>query len=163
MRPLTLLMIAPVFAACMNEVEPGGSEAFDAAVEAPIAEAASPLACTGVRFDGYYMEQRGDLLYLVRFFPEGKAVLVNGTKDLRDQLPPLLVADAAGDPSMGYYNVPVEVRNDSMFFTTHPEKGTIDYSGAVVNDDRVRFLRHSNINNTDQVKEYLFHPDPSQQ
>lgn len=122
-----------------------------------------PLAGTGLRFDGYYMEQRGKLLYLVRFFPEGKAVLVNGTDDLLGELPALLVRDAKGDPSMGYYNVPVQLRNDSLFFTTTPEKGTIDYSGIVVDRERVRLLRHSNINGTEQLKEYLFTPDALQQ
>lgn len=122
-----------------------------------------PLAGTSLRFDGYYMEQRGQLLYLVRFFPEGKAVLVNGTEDLHEELPGLLVRDAKGDPSMGYYNVPVQLRNDSLFFTTKPEKGTIDYSGIVVDGERVRLLRHSNINGTEQLKEYLFTQDPSQQ
>lgn len=121
------------------------------------------LAGTGLRFDGYYLEERGSLLYLLRFFPEGKAVLVNGTSDLKDQLSPLLVATAKGDPAMGYYNVPVTLRNDSVFFTTHPEKGVIDYSGAVVDDMRVRFMRHSHINGSEQVKEYLFQPDPLKQ
>jgi hypothetical protein len=121
------------------------------------------LVGTGLRFDGYYLEVRGGLLYLIRFFPEGKAVLVNGTSDLRDQLPPLLVPTAKGDPAMGYYNVPVELRNDSLFFTTTPEKGTIDYSGTVVNDTLVRFLRHSNINGSEQTKEYVFQPDVLQQ
>lgn len=120
------------------------------------------LAGTGLRFDGYYMEQRGKLLYMVRFFPEGKAVLVNGTDDLLGELPALLVPDATGDPTMGYYNVPVQLRNDSLFFTTTPEKGTIDYSGIVVDNERVRFLRTSNINGSEQVKEYLFMQDPSQ-
>jgi len=120
------------------------------------------LAGSGLRFDGYYMEQRGKLLYLVRFFPEGKAVLVNGTDDLIGELPALLVRDAKGDPTMGYYNVPVQLRNDSLFFTTTPEKGTIDYSGIVVDKERVRFLRKSNINGSEQVKEYLFTQDPSQ-
>lgn len=120
------------------------------------------LAGKGLRFDGYYMEQRGKLVYLLRFFPEGRAVLVNGTDDLLGQLPALLVRDAKGDPTMGYYNVPVLLRNDSMFFTTTPEKGTIDYRGMVVDTERVRFLRHSNINGTEQVKEYLFTQDPSQ-
>lgn len=120
------------------------------------------LAGSGLRFDGYYMEQRGKLLYLVRFFPEGKAVLVNGTDDLLGELPALLVRDAKGDPTMGYYNVPVQLRNDSLFFTTTPEKGTIDYSGIVVDKERVRFLRKSNINGSEQLKEYLFAQDPSQ-
>ncbi len=121
------------------------------------------LAGTGLRFDGYYMERRGKLLYMVRFFPEGKAVLVNGTDDLLEQLHPLLVRNAKGDPTMGYYNVPVELRNDSLFFTTTPEKGTIDYRGIVVDSERVRLLRISNINGTEQLKEYLFMPDQLQQ
>lgn len=121
------------------------------------------LAGKGLRFDGYYMETRGDLLYLLRFFPEGRAVLVNGTSDLRDQLSPLLVRDAKGDPAIGWYNVPVKVDGDSLFFTTRPEKGTIDYAGGVVDGSTVRFLRISNINGTRQLKEYIFQPDGSKQ
>jgi hypothetical protein len=109
------------------------------------------------------MEDVGGILYLIRFFPEGRAVLVNGTTDLQSQLPPLLVRTAKGDPAMGYYNVAVRVDADSLFFTTKPEKGTIDYRGVVVDDSRVRFLRHSHINGTEQLKEYVFQPDTLKQ
>jgi hypothetical protein len=138
-------------------------EAPVAPEEAPISEIKGPFEGKGLRFDGYYMETCGELLYLVRFFPEGRAVLVNGTSDLREQLPPLLVRDAKGDPTMGWYNVPVTVQGDSLFFTTRPEKGTIDYGGIVVDGSTVRFMRTSNITGTRQLKEYLFQPDVLEQ
>lgn len=160
MRILSVLLLAATLNACSSE---SFTEDATAAEQGVSNEVNTPLDCDGLRFDGYYMEQRGSLLYFIRFFPDGKAVLVNGTDDLREELPTLLVANAKGDPTMGYYNVPVELRNDSMFFTTTPEKGTIDYLGAVVDDTRVRFLRKSNINGSEQLKEYLFVPDPLKQ
>jgi hypothetical protein len=163
-RIVLLVIIALALLAILaKQFMPASSGPTDAIQTQDDPQLEGPLVGTGLRFNGYYMEVRGGLLYLIRFFPEGKAVLVNGTKDLRDQLPPLLVPTAKGDPAMGYYNVPVDLRNDSLFFTTHPEKGTIDYSGTVVNDTLVRFLRHSNINGSDQIKEYMFQPDALQQ
>lgn len=129
-------------------------------VEAPAFNAFGSIP---VRFDGYYMERVDQLCYLVRFFPEGRAVLVNGTEDLLPQLPSVLVRDAKGDPVIGHYNVPVTIKGDSMFFTTRPEKGTIDYSGIAVNADQVRFLRHSHINGARHIKVYDFQPDALQQ
>jgi len=162
-RTILLIIIALALVALVAKRLLPASPTFDGVPEQIIPAVEGLLAGAGLRFDGYYLEERGGLLYLIRFFPEGKAVLVNGTKDLKDQLPPLLVTTAKGDPAMGYYNVPVELRNDSLFFTTHPEKGTIDYRGTAVNDTLVRFLRHSNINGSEQTKEYVFQPDPSQQ
>lgn len=156
MRLFPILLGLALLSACSTNE---GSEATDATPPEP----AGPFHGLGLRFDGYYVETRGNLLYMVRFFPEGRAVLINGSSDVKDQLPPMLVRDAKGDPSIGYYNVPVVVRNDSMFFTTHPSKGTIDYSGVVADASCVRFLRHSNINGNQQIKEYLFRPDPSKQ
>lgn len=157
--PVLVLMVA-VLHACTTEETLKEESSAEQGVGTELND---PFNCAGLRFDGYYMEQRGSLLYLLRFFPEGRAVLVNGTDDLLEELPTLLVANAKGDPTMGYYNVPVKIRNDSLFFTTTPEKGTIDYLGAVMDDMRVRFLRKSNINGTEQVKEYLFIEDPLEQ
>ncbi len=160
MRKLSaLLLLATLLNACTTENAAEEGSSPEHGVGTTLTD---PFACSGLRFDGYYVEQRGSLLYFLRFFPEGRAVLVNGTDDLREQLPPLLIPSAKGDPSMGYYNVAVEFRNDSLFFTTTPEKGTIDYLGGVVDNVTVRFLRKSHINGSEQVKEYLFVEDPSQ-
>ena len=160
MRTLSaLLLVASLLHACTTENATKDGPTADHGVGTTLTD---PFACSGLRFDGYYVEERGHLLYFMRFFPEGRAVLVNGTDDLREQLPTLLIPSAKGDPTMGYYNVAVELRNDSLFFTTTPEKGTIDYLGGVVDNVTVRFLRKSNINGSEQVKEYLFVEDPSQ-
>jgi hypothetical protein len=140
-----------------------GTAAGSGSIPEEAVEDKGPFVGLGLRYDGYYMEDVGGILYLIRFFPEGRAVLVNGTTDLQSQLPPLLVRTAKGDPAMGYYNVAVRVDADSLFFTTKPEKGTIDYRGVVVDDSRVRFLRHSHINGTEQLKEYVFQPDTLKQ
>lgn len=119
----------------------------------------SPFANLGLRFDGYYQESLGDLRYAMRFFPEGRIVLVNGTKDIEADLPKFLVRETQGNPSMGLYNVMPEVRSDSIFFNTFPEKGEISYRGKVMSGSLVRFNRYSHINGVSQDKEYIFHPD----
>lgn len=119
----------------------------------------SPFANLGLRFDGYYQESLGDLRYAMRFFPEGRIVLVNGTKDIEADLPKFLVRETQGNPSMGLYNVMPEVRSDSIFFKTYPEKGEISYRGKVMSGSLVRFNRYSHINGVSQDKEYIFHPD----
>lgn len=164
LRTILLIIIAlALLAVVAKRFLPTASTVVEIPQEQNDPEPIGVLAGIGLRFDGYYMETRGRLLYLVRFFPDGKAVLVNGTDDLLEQLHPLLVPSAKGDPAMGYYNVPVELRNDSLFFTTTPEKGTIDYEGVVVDDTRVRLLRKSNINGSEQIKEYLFQADTLKQ
>ncbi len=121
-----------------------------------------PFKGLGIRYDGYYMEKVNNLRYLIRFFDNGRAVLINGTQDVEAGLPSHLTRDAPGDPVMGWYNVPVTVQGDSIFFKTYPEKGEISYRGNVPNTSTVRLLRHSHINGTRSIKEYIFHPDASQ-
>lgn len=119
------------------------------------------LSKMGIRFDGYYREEVGKVVYVIRFFPEGTVVLANGTEDIADQLPSMLVKDAKGDPRIGHYKVPVTIQGDSLFFTTKATRGDLSYSGAVLDASRVRFLRHSHINGADHLKEYIFYPDAS--
>lgn len=125
-----------------------------------------PLAHTGLRFDGYYRNQIGDLIYLIRFFPEGRVVSVNGTKDRESDLPGFLIRETKGNPGLGLHNVPVNLVGDSLVFVTRPEKGEIEYRGAVVSSSMVRFVRHSHITGTRQLMEYIFYEDgtaPSQE
>lgn len=120
-----------------------------------------PLAGKDIRFDGYYRNQVGDLIYLLRFFPEGRVVTVNGTTQVEKDLPAFLVRETKGNPGLGLHNVPVSVVGDSLVFITRPEKGEIEYRGAVVSSSMVRFLRHSHITGTRQQMEYVFYPDGS--
>lgn len=113
----------------------------------------------GLRYNGHYHAQRGNVHYLIRFYPEGRAVLINGTDDVASTLPAFLTRDTQGNPDMGLYNEMVDVRNDSLFFTTHPVKGEIDYRGKVMSTSVVRFNRHSHINGAQYDMEYLFMPD----
>lgn len=118
-----------------------------------------PLANKGIRFDGYYSNQVGKLLYLIRFFPEGRVVTVNGTTEVAKDLPKYLVRETKGNPGLGLHNVPVAVEGDSLVFITHPEKGEIEYRGAVASGSMVRFIRHSHITGTRQLMEYVFYPE----
>ena len=119
----------------------------------------SPFDGLALRFDGYYRNQIGDLLYLIRFFPEGRIVTVNGTTEVEKDLPRYLVRETQGNPTLGLHNVPVTVVGDSLIFITHPEKGEIEYRGGVASSSMVRFVRHSHITGTRQLMEYVFYPD----
>lgn len=121
-----------------------------------------PLKDTQVRFDGYYRNQVGNLLYLIRFFPEGRVVSVNGTTEVEEGLEKYLVRETKGNPSLGLHNVPVQIEDDSIFYVTHPEKGEIEYRGKVESGSMVRFLRHSHITGTKQMMEYIFYPDTNE-
>ncbi|TXI78844.1 MAG: hypothetical protein E6Q44_10325 [Flavobacteriales bacterium] len=125
-----------------------------------------PLVGSGLRFDGHYRYTVGNLIYLLRFFPEGRVVTVNGTQEVEKDLPAYLVRETRGNPGLGLHNVPVDLVGDSLVFITHPEKGEIEYRGVVVSGSMVRFLRHSHITGTRQLMEYVFQPDgtsPSQE
>ncbi len=118
-----------------------------------------PLKDRGIRFDGYYSNQVGQLLYLIRFFPEGRVVTVNGTAEVAKDLPKYLVRETKGNPGLGLHNVPVSVEGDTLIFITHPEKGEIEYRGVVASGSMVRFIRHSHITGTRQLMEYVFYPE----
>lgn len=119
----------------------------------------SPFEGMGIRYDGHYRHETGGLRYLLRFYPEGRVVTVNGTKEVEATLPKFLTRDTQGNPSMGLYNVPVEVRNDSLFFITRPMKGEISYGGKVTSDRTVRFIRYSHINGKTFDFVYTFRSD----
>ncbi|HRH68188.1 MAG TPA: hypothetical protein PLB89_01650 [Flavobacteriales bacterium] len=128
----------------------------------PVVE--GPFTGMPLRFDGYYRNKIGELLYLIRFFPEGRVVTVNGSMAVEKDLPKYLVRETQGNPGLGLHNVRVNVVGDSIVFITHPEKGEIEYRGAVVSGSMVRLMRHSHITGTKQLMEYIFYPDsiPSQ-
>ncbi|MCB0767470.1 MAG: hypothetical protein KDB95_09730 [Flavobacteriales bacterium] len=156
---IAVLAIALIAKSLLDKKEPAIDPATGTAAKGPLAE-------SGLRFDGYYGQRVGDLFYLIRFFPEGRVVTVNGTKDVEKDLPAYLVRETRGNPGLGLHNVPVSLVGDSLVFVTHPEKGEIEYRGVVVSGSMVRFVRHSHITGTRQLMEYVFHPDgsePSQQ
>jgi len=131
-------------------------------VSAPVQAAPAvdgPFTGLALRFDGYYRHKIGDLLYLIRFFPEGRVVTVNGATSVEKDLPNYLVRETQGNPGMGLHNVRVDVVGDSLVFVTHPEKGEIEYRGAVASNSMLRFMRHSHITGTKQLMEYIFYPD----
>lgn len=124
---------------------------------APVVE--GPFTGMPLRFDGYYRNKLGGLLYLMRFFPEGRVVTVNGAEAVEKDLPKYLVRETQGNPGLGLYNVRVNVVGDSLVFITRPEKGEIEYRGAVASGSMLRFTRHSHITGTKQLMEYIFYPD----
>ena len=126
----------------------------------PVKKLSAWLPNTSVRTDGYYREDVGGLVYMIRFFPEGNAVLINGSAQVADSLPPLLTPNAIGNSAMGWYNVPVTYEQDSLFLVTRPERGNIDYRGNVTNDSTLRFERYSHINGDRRIKEYIFRAEP---
>lgn len=119
----------------------------------------SPFEGLGLRYDGHYRCDRGDLRYLMRFWPEGRVVLVNGTKQIESTLPAFLTRDTKGNPAMGLYNVMARVEGDSLYFVTRPEKGEISYRGRVESASRVHFHRYSHITGKHFDMDYLFVPD----
>jgi hypothetical protein len=157
MKFFPALILVAFLSACANDdadqaqTIPADQIVFD--------DSASPFRGLGIRYDGHYKEQVQGAVYLLRFFPQGNVVLINGTNDVADQLPGRLRADAEGDPDLGWYNVPVTVREDSIFFRTYARKGEISYGGNIPATSMVRLLRHSHINGSRQIKEYIFQPD----
>lgn len=151
------LLIISLFTNCRNstEKEPTSIPADQVTPD----HSGSPFQGTAIRYDGHYSEEDRGVVYLIRFFPDGRAVLINGSVDVAHELPSYLTADAKGDPVLGWYNVPVTVENDSIFFKTYPEKGEINYRGNVPSTSMVRLLRHSHINGSQAIKEYIFKPD----
>jgi hypothetical protein len=123
----------------------------------------SPLTGSGLRFDGAYRASVGDLRYYMRFFERGSAAFVGGTEKYDGQLAGLLTIDVKSGWNQ-VHNCPVERRNDSLFIRSVGMKGVITYGGDVrANGDSVRFLRHSEINGSNQIMRYAFVPDSALQ
>lgn len=157
LRSLLFISFSPLLFSCGSD---GSKEGTTIPADQLAREDASdPFRGLGIRYDGYYKEDAQGVHYLIRFFPSGNAVLINGTPDVAAELPKHLTADALGDPVLGWYNVPVTVNEDSIFFKTYPEKGEISYKGNVPSTAMVRLLRHSHINGSRAIKEYIFQPD----
>jgi hypothetical protein len=151
---IALLSIA-LIAARFWPSAPAGTMAPDA-TNVPVT---GPFVGLPLRYDGYYKNSINDLQYLIRFFPEGRVVSVNGTKDVEKDLPSYLIRETRGNPALGLHNVPVSVVGDSIVFITRPEKGEIEYRGTVVSSSMVRLVRHSHITGSKQLMDYIFYPD----
>ncbi len=121
----------------------------------------SPFAELATRYDGIYRSENGGVVYMLRLFPEGRAVLINGLPQGESELPAMLTRDAEGDPSKGWYNVAVDVEGDSLFFVTTPRRGEISYRGIVTPEGDLSLLRHSHITGKRQVMLYRYLPDGS--
>lgn len=118
-----------------------------------------PFDGLGIRFDGHYRHNAGQLRYLLRFYPEGRVVSINGAKQMENTLHKFLSRDTQGNPDMGLHNVMATVRGDSIFFTTYPRRGEISHRGRVTSDSTVRFVRHSHITGKDFDFTYVFMSD----
>ncbi|MBL0128903.1 MAG: hypothetical protein IPP83_15935 [Flavobacteriales bacterium] len=99
------------------------------------------------------------ILYPIRFFGAGNAVLINGTKEMEKELPAFPIRTTKGNPAMGLYNIQVNAQDDSLHFDTHPEKGVISYRGKVMSASVVHFHRLSHINGKEFDMDYVFHAD----
>lgn len=156
---LLIIAILAVVVAVKKFMPAATAPSKDVKVEADVPAAPGPFDGLGLRYDGHYRCERGSLRYLMRFFPEGRVVMVGGTKDVEATLPDFLIRDTKGDPSIGLHNVMAEVRNDSIFMVTKPLRGEISYAGKVMNPTRVHFFRHSHITGADYDMDYDFVPD----
>lgn len=161
-----LLLVAAALAAVIAvrmllRHAPPAAEQPPAPAEVP--QAPGPFDGLGIRFDGHYLCERGSLRYLIRFFPEGRVVLINGAKEMEEELPKFLIRETKGDPAHGLHNVMATVRGDSIFFVTKPLRGEISYRGRAEGADRVHFIRHSHINGAVFDMEYRFVPASGQQ
>lgn len=132
---------------------PGASGEMDGGIQL------TPLTGTGLKFDGAYRCDIGDLKYYMRFFERGSAAFVGGTEKYPGQLASMLTIDVRSGWNQ-VHNCPVEQRNDSLFIRSVGMKGVINYLGEVrANGDSVRFLRASEINGSRQIMHYVFMSD----
>jgi len=152
-------------AACVDRPAEVPASRIDAPVDTPVVQAEDPdvrlvpLTGSGLRFDGVYRFDLGNIHYYMRFFERGSAAFVGGSERNDGELADLLTIDVQSGWN-SIHNCPVEQRNDSLFIRSVGLKGVINYSGEVhANGDSVRFLRASEINGVRQIFRYAFVPD----
>jgi hypothetical protein len=173
MRNLLPFLALAALAACSEPdrqpTAPASPVAPTATVPAPLQPPVQPepgqvvlhsLAGSGLKFNGVYdSHASGDLHYFMRFFERGNVVLIAGRQrpddpvDLRSFL-----TEKAQSGKNNLHNVPVELRNDSLFFSTMATRGAILYSGKVLGDT-LRFFKHSKATGKKAVVDYVFVPD----
>lgn len=117
------------------------------------------LKAASLKFNGVYESTTGDIHYYMRFFERGNVALIAGKEQADD--PMALRNFLTQDVKSGLnnvHNVPVTLRNDSLFFTTMATRGEITYAG-VADGDTLRFLKHSKVTAKKAVVSYHFIPD----
>jgi len=117
------------------------------------------LEGSSLKFNGVYENTSGDLHYYMRFFERGNVALIAGREQPEDSitLRRFLTQDVKSGLNNAH-NVPVTLRNDSLFFTTMAPRGEITYAG-VADGDTLRFLKHSKVTAKKAVVSYHFIPD----
>lgn len=121
---------------------------------------------SGLRFDGVYHAQLSELHYYMRFFPAGHVAMVGGPEDREGKdgqsLRTMLKASVLSQRNIGLYNIPVQLRGDSLFMTAHGPKGDILYSGSINTPDKLSMLKESKANGRKMVVDYGFEADGAQ-
>ena len=115
-----------------------------------------------VKFDGVYRAEMDRTVYYMRYYPEGNVTLIAGFSEEESTVPfKDLMAQDSPPGINNIHNTLVDLRGDSLIFTTKFFKGEIDYRGARVDGDpdKLRFLKHSRINGKKAIIEYEFVPD----
>ena len=153
----TAILLSLLFLGCGPEpvaeqpTEPTTKDTLVVAEPAPI-----PLPEGFLRTDGVYRSSMGKLVYFIRFFPEGRAMLIGGLtdspQDLREALQP--PTPTGGTPLV--HQVPVTVRGDSIFFVTPAMRGDIDYAGMRHGTDSVTFRKYSHVTGNQVIASYRF-------
>lgn len=154
----SLLAITALAAACSSDA-PSPAPPPPIASDTASTVRLTPLTGSDLRYDGVYHTSTGDIQYYMRFFERGNVALVTGPETPKDSVH---IADFLTESVQSgwnnVHNVPVERRNDSLFFQTMAVNGAITYAGVVAGDS-VRFLKVSHINGKRAVVTYAFEPD----
>lgn len=114
-----------------------------------------------LRFDGVYQSEMDQMTYYMRFYPEGNVTLIGGNETgMATSLKNMMAQDSP--PGINnIHNTMVELKGDSLIFSTKAMKGLIDYKGVRVSGDNntLRFLKHSRINGRKAILDYAFVAD----
>lgn len=124
-----------------------------------------PLEGSALRFDGLYKGEMGKVVQLIRFYPQGFAVLVNGPDSTPDKhiLSAYIDPRAASMPERGFHNVPVVVRGDSVYMVAKLRHGTLDYRCRLHRPDSLAVFKHSHVTGSKALVGFTFLPDSSAQ
>ncbi|QQR87518.1 MAG: hypothetical protein IPJ76_04640 [Flavobacteriales bacterium] len=120
-----------------------------------------PLTDSGLQFDGVYHATMDDIHYYMRFFPAGHVAMVGGPeRDDKTSLRTMLTASVLSQRNIGLYNIPVQLRGDSVYMTAHGPKGDIEYRSRI-SDGKLDVLKQSKANGKKANLAYVFEADPS--
>lgn len=105
-----------------------------------------------VRFDGVYQTEQADYFSYLRLYPDGTAITLS-TREPPEALNHWFNRNCVGLPRGTY-----TIQSERIDFTVQAKRGSVEYVGKLVGNDRIDFHVRSLMNGSESDLSYRFVP-----